>query len=68
MSRFNIEEFTSLGRASTTPEMLRDKLGAVISSSTTCKAKVEAIDPDTGEYRLVLQGTIGKEGIRPPGA
>jgi hypothetical protein len=68
MNRFNIEDFTSLSRVGTNPQMLRAKIGDVIASSTTCHAKIEALDPDTGEYRVVLQGTIGKAGIKPTAA
>jgi hypothetical protein len=68
MTRFNVEDFTSLSRVGTSPQMLRSKIAEVIMSSTACRAKVEALDPDTGEYRLVLQGTIGKDGIKPSAA
>jgi hypothetical protein len=30
----------------------------MILNCTDVHAKVEAIDPETGEYRLVLQGTL----------
>lgn len=33
----------------------------MIIDSTTCRAKVEAINPETGEYRVVLHGTLDKE-------
>jgi hypothetical protein len=33
----------------------------MILSSTVARAKVEAINPETGEYRVVLQGTLDKE-------
>ncbi len=33
----------------------------MIENSTTCKAKVEAINPETGEYRLILQGNLDRE-------
>jgi hypothetical protein len=33
----------------------------MILSSSNVHAKVEALNPDTGEYRIVLQGTLGTE-------
>jgi hypothetical protein len=33
----------------------------MILRSTVCRAKVEAINPDTGEYRVVLQVTLDRE-------
>ena len=33
----------------------------MIMSSVNSRAKVEVINPETGEYRIVLQGTLDKE-------
>ena len=33
----------------------------MILGSTVCRAKVETLNPDTGEYRVVLQGTLDRE-------
>ena len=30
-------------------------------NSTVARAKVDAINPETGEYRVVLQGTLDRE-------
>ena len=30
-------------------------------SSVNSRAKVELINPETGEYRIILQGTLDKE-------
>jgi hypothetical protein len=40
---------------------MRAKIGEMITHSTVCRAKVEGVNPDTGEYRIVLQGTLDKE-------
>jgi hypothetical protein len=58
---FRIQDLRSIERAPCSPAVLRAKLDNMILSSTTCRAKVEAINPDTGEYRVVLQGTLDKE-------
>jgi hypothetical protein len=36
----------------------------MILSSPVCRARVETANPETGEYRLVLQGTLDKEETR----
>jgi hypothetical protein len=61
MPRFRIQDIHSVENAPTSPQNLRAKFGEMILSSTTCRAKVEAINPETGEYRVVLQGTLDKE-------
>ncbi|MFQ5768883.1 MAG: hypothetical protein ACE5ID_12990 [Acidobacteriota bacterium] len=61
MSRFRINDIHTVENAPTSPGSLRSKVGEMILSSTTCRAKVEAINPETGEYRIVLQGTLDKE-------
>ncbi len=61
MARFRIPDVHSVESAPTSPSSLRTKIGEMILSSTTCRAKVEAINPETGEYRIVLQGTLDKE-------
>lgn len=58
MSRFNLHDLHALEAAPTSPGGLRSRVGELIVGSTTCRAKVEAINPETGEYRIVLQGTL----------
>lgn len=61
MRRFRIQDVHSVEHAPTSPGALRSKINAMIENSTTCKAKVEAINPETGEYRLILQGNLDRE-------
>ena len=63
MARFQIQEVQSLANDSS-PVTLRSKIGGMIQSSSVCRAKVEALNPETGEYRVVLQGTLDKEGTK----
>jgi hypothetical protein len=37
---------------------LNRSLTEVLYNSTTCRCKVESVNPTTGEYRIVLQGTL----------
>jgi hypothetical protein len=64
MSRFRIQDVSGLEHAPTSAGSLRSKLGEMIVNSTVCRAKVEAINPETGEYRIVLQGTLDREESR----
>ncbi len=61
MPRFRIENVRALENAPTSPNTLRAKINQVIDSSTVCRASVSAVNPDTGEYRVVLQGTLDTE-------
>jgi hypothetical protein len=61
MARFRMDDFRSLEHAPTSPTTLRNKISEVILSSTHAKARVESMNPETGEYRVVLQGTIDRE-------
>lgn len=61
MARFRMDDFKSLETTPTSPASLRRKIAEVILSSTHARAKVEALNPETGEYRVVLQGTLDQE-------
>lgn len=61
MPKFHIQDLRTLETAPTSPSNLRAKVGEMILCSTTARAKVEAINPETGEYRVVLQGTLDRE-------
>jgi len=61
MPKFHIQDLRSIENAPTSPASLRTKIGEMIFCSTTARAKVEAINPETGEYRVVLQGTLDRE-------
>lgn len=58
MARFNLSDLHTLEAAPSSPGGLRSKVGELIVGSTMCRAKVEALNPETGEYRVVLQGTL----------
>jgi len=61
MARFRIQDIKTIEKAPTAPGTLRSKLGELLFSSINCTAKVEGLNMDTGEYRIVLQGTLDKE-------
>ena len=61
MPRFRSHDVNPIERSPTSPSSLRSKLSEMIMSSVNARAKVELINPETGEYRIVLQGTLDKE-------
>ena len=61
MARFRIQDMRTIEKAPTAPGTLRNKLSELLFSSINCTAKVEGLNMDTGEYRIVLQGTLDKE-------
>jgi hypothetical protein len=61
MARFSTEDLRSIETTPTSPAILRSKIGEMILHSTVSRAKFDALNPETGEYRLVLQGTLDRE-------
>ena len=61
MARFRIQDVHTVENAPTSPGTLKNKISEMIFSSTSCRAKVEAVNSETGEYRIILQGTLDKE-------
>jgi len=56
-----MQDIRSVERTPTAPGTLRSKIGDLLISSVNCTARVDALNMETGEYRIVLQGTIDKE-------
>ena len=61
MSRFKIADLSTLEKSPTSPLTLRNKIGEMLFNSTQAVATVEIVNKETGEYRVVLQGTLDTE-------
>ncbi|PYT10597.1 MAG: hypothetical protein DMF51_17980 [Acidobacteria bacterium] len=61
MPRFHLEDFSMLEKAPTSAATLRSKLGEMLISSTSARVQIESVNPQTGEYRIVLHGTLDIE-------
>ena len=61
MPRFRIQDLHALENSPTSSNALRSKVGEMIVNSTTFRAKVDSLNPETWEYRIVLEGTLDKE-------
>jgi len=64
MPRFRIQDVQGLENSPTSPGSLRSKVGEMIVNSTNCRAKIDSMNPDTWEYRIVLEGTLDKDDTR----
>jgi hypothetical protein len=58
MSNFNIRDLEIIRNANISSSTLKRQINNMIQSSDNCRAIVESLNRDTGEYRIVLQGTL----------
>lgn len=58
MRRYWMNNLNWLERTPTSPYSLRNKLSEILYNSYTCKARVEEVNKETGEYRICIQGTL----------
>ena len=61
MNRFRLEDFPLLETSPTSAASLRRKLGEMLISSTSARIRIESVNVQTGQYQIVLQGTIDTE-------
>jgi hypothetical protein len=61
MTKFSFNDFRMLEKCPTSPKQLQVGISCLVFSSVNSKAKVETCNPETGEYRIVLQGTLDME-------
>ena len=61
MPRIGPTDLNAVERSPTSPSALTNRLSEVLSNSIAAKAKVESYNWETGEYRVVLQGTLDLE-------
>jgi len=61
MPRFQPTDLSVIERAPTSPAALSQGLWEVLRHSLASKAKVDSYNWETGEYRVVLQGTLDLE-------
>jgi hypothetical protein len=57
MQRFNYHDFKTFEKSPTSPSALQYKLTELIYNSWNTRCKVDSVNPETGEYRVILQGT-----------
>ncbi len=58
MPRMDPNALNAIERTNASPTALSTSLWDVVSHSISTRAKVEGFNLETGEYRVVLQGTL----------
>ena len=58
MPRMISDRLTAVERSPASPSALSSGIWDVLSHSIASKARVEGFNYETGEYRVVLQGTL----------
>jgi hypothetical protein len=65
MPRMIPSALNAIERTPASPSALSAGLWDVLSHSISSRAKVEGVNSETGEYRVVLQGTLDLEESEP---
>jgi hypothetical protein len=60
------ESLSAVERSPASPSALSSGLWNVLSHSISSRVRVEGINIETGEYRVVLQGTLDLDEASPP--
>jgi len=58
MPRMDPNALNAIERAQMSPKALSTGIWDVVSHSISTRARVEGFNAETGEYRVVLQGTL----------
>ena len=58
VTNFNLRDLEIIRNANLSTSTLRRQINNMIESSDNCRAIVECLNRSTGEYRIVLQGTL----------
>ena len=58
MHSYWINNLKGLENTPVSPQNLQFKFSELLYNSYSCKAKVENVNPETGDYKIVLQGTL----------
>lgn len=64
MTRISPADLSAIERSPVSPAALTRGVGELLGNSVTAKAKVDAYNWETGEYRIVLQGTLDLEELK----
>lgn len=63
MTKYPVEHLRELERVPRSPLALSNDLWDVLSNSLSARVTLEACNRETGEYRVVLQGTLAQDGV-----
>ncbi len=65
MQKWNFTDINWIEKSPASPAWLQTKFTDIFYHSTNCRCKVESVNPQTGEYRIVLQGTFDTDDYKP---
>lgn len=60
MREWKVEDFDKIRNFSSVPSKLKTHIDSMLDSTDNCNVNVENINENTGEYRIILQGTLKK--------
>jgi hypothetical protein len=61
MDGINLKELEDINVTRLSGTTLKKHISNMLANSSQCRAILECMNPDTGEYRIVLQGIIDPE-------
>lgn len=61
MKTFNIDELELMKNNRVPQNAIEQELNKMLTHSNGCRAIIESLNRKTGEYRIILQGTLSKE-------
>ncbi|HUT58883.1 MAG TPA: hypothetical protein VNA25_13635 [Phycisphaerae bacterium] len=62
---WTIKDIYTVETSPTSPSRLQWKISEILLNSLSCRCKVDSVNADTGEYRIVLNGTLDTTDERP---
>jgi hypothetical protein len=60
MQKWSITNVNAIEKCPASPMKLQQKFTERLFNSTTCRCKVESVNPTTGECRVVLYGAFNR--------
>ena len=61
MQKFTVRDFSMFEKTPISPTEISDRISNLMICTTNVKTQVESINEKTGEYRIVLQGTLNTD-------
>jgi len=61
-TNWSVNDIHCVEKSPASPGYIQSQISGLVFNSTACRCKVETINPTTGEYRIVLQGTLDVTG------
>jgi hypothetical protein len=61
MKKWTTNDINWIEKSPVSPASLQSKFTDIFYNSTNCRCKVESVNPQTGEYRIILYGTFDRD-------